>query len=39
MHVERDVDKVLRHRLADEVALFICGVLKQLLAEVVTKGI
>ena len=39
MHVERDVDKVLSDRLADEVPLLIRGVLEELLAEIVAEGI
>lgn len=39
MHVQRDVDEVLRDRLADDIALLVCGVLKKLLAEVVAKWV
>ena len=39
MHVERDCDKVASHGFADQVALVVGGILKQLLAEVIAKGI
>lgn len=39
MHVEGDVDQILRDRLADQVALLIGAVLEELLAKVVAKRI
>lgn len=39
MHVERDVDQILGHRLADQIALVIGRELEELLAEVVAKRI
>ena len=39
VHVQRDVDEVLRDRLADDVPLLVRGVLQKLLAEVVPKRI
>jgi hypothetical protein len=39
VHVERDVDKILCNRFADNIALFICGILQQLLAQVVAEGV
>jgi hypothetical protein len=39
MHVERDVDEVLRDGVADDIALLIGGILQQLLAEIVAERI
>lgn len=39
MHIERDVDKILGHRLADEITLLVRGELKELLTEVVAEGV
>ena len=39
MHVEGDVDQILRDRLADQVALLIGAVLEELLAQVVAEGV
>jgi hypothetical protein len=39
MHVERDVDEVLRDGIADDIALLIGGILQELLAEIVSEGI
>ena len=39
MHVEGDVDQILRDRLANEVALLIRAVHQELLAEVVPERI
>ena len=39
MHVERDVHKLLRDALADDVALLVGGVLEQLLAEIVPERV
>jgi hypothetical protein len=39
MHVQGDGDEIVRHRLADEVALLICREFKQFLTKVVAKGI
>ena len=39
VHVERDVDEILRDGLADKVALLVRAVLEELLAQVVAEGI
>jgi len=39
MHVQRNVNKVLSDRFADDVALLIGRVLQEFLAQVVAKGI
>lgn len=39
VHVERDIDKVLRHGFADQVALIIGRILQELLAEIIAKWI
>ena len=39
VHVQRDVDQVLRDRLADDIALFVGSILEQLLAEIVAKRV
>ena len=39
VHVQGDVDEVLRDRFANQIALLIGTVLQQLLAQVVSKGI
>jgi hypothetical protein len=39
MHVERNRDKVASDGFADKVALVVGGILEQLLAEVIAKGI
>ena len=39
MHVERNINKVLRDRLANNVSLLISGILQQLLAEVIAERI
>ena len=39
VHVQGDVHEILCNRLADEVPLFVRGVLQQLLTEIVAKWI
>ena len=39
VHVQRDVDEILRDRLADDVPLLIRGELEELLAQVVAEGV
>ena len=39
MHVERDINKVLRNRLANDVSLLISGIFQQLLTEVIAERI
>lgn len=39
VHVERNRNKIASHGFADEVALVVGGILEQLLAEVIAKGI
>ena len=39
VHVQRDADKIVGNRLADDVSLLLGRVLQELLAEVVTKGV
>ena len=39
VHVERDVDEVLRDGLADEVALLVGAELEKLLTQVVAEGV
>jgi hypothetical protein len=39
MHVERDVDEVLRDGIVDDIAPLIGGILQELLAEIVAEGI
>ena len=39
MHVEGDIDEILSDGLADDISLVICGILQQLLAQIVTEGI
>jgi hypothetical protein len=39
MHVQRDVDKVRRNGITDEVTLFIRCILQQLLAEIIAERI
>ena len=39
MHIERNINKVLRNRLANNVSLFISGIFQQLLAEVIAERI
>ena len=39
MHVQRDVDQVRGNGIADEVALFVRGILQQLLAKIVAEGV
>ena len=39
MHVERDINKVLRNRLANDVSLLVGGIFQQLLAEVIAERI
>ena len=39
MHVQRDVDEVLRDGLADDIPLLVRGVLEELLAQVVAEGV
>lgn len=39
MHIEGDIDKVLRHRFTNDVSLIICRIFQELLAEIVTERI
>lgn len=39
MHVERDIDQVLRNRFAYDISLFVRRIFQELLAQVVTKWI
>jgi hypothetical protein len=39
MHIERNINKVLRNRLANNVSLFIGGIFQQLLAKVIAERI
>lgn len=39
VHVKRNIDEILSNRLADDVALVICRIFQQLLAQIVTEGI
>ena len=39
MHIKRNRDEVASHGFADKVALVVGGILEQLLAEVIAKGI
>jgi hypothetical protein len=39
VHVQRDSDKIIGNRFADDVSLFLSRVFQKLLAEVVAKGV
>lgn len=39
MHIKGNIDKILSHRLADDIALLIGRVLEQFLAKVIAKRI
>lgn len=39
MHVERNIDQILGDRLADNVALLVCRIFQQLLAQVVPERV
>ena len=39
MHIHGNVNEILGDRLVNDIALLICGIFRELLAKVVTKGV